>query len=47
MGYINLLMDENKCKIDPTNSMKFIIVASLIGAIELSKSFFLLTSANF
>jgi hypothetical protein len=22
MGYINLLMDENKCKINPTNRMK-------------------------
>jgi len=28
MGHINLLMDENKCKINPTNMMKFLIVAS-------------------
>jgi len=28
MGHINLLMDENKCKINPTNRMKFLIVAS-------------------
>jgi len=28
MGHINLLMDENKCKIDATNRMKFLIVAS-------------------
>jgi hypothetical protein len=28
MGHINLLMDENKCKIDPTNRMKVLIVAS-------------------
>jgi hypothetical protein len=28
MGHINLLMDENKCKIDPTNRMKFLIVTS-------------------
>jgi hypothetical protein len=28
MGHINLLMDENKCKIDVTNRMKFLIVAS-------------------
>jgi len=28
MGHINLLMDENKYKIDPTNKMKFLIVAS-------------------
>jgi hypothetical protein len=26
MGHINLLMDENKCKIDATNRMKFIVV---------------------
>jgi hypothetical protein len=30
MGYINLLMDENKCKIEATNRMKFLIVASLL-----------------
>jgi len=28
MGYINLLMDENKCKIEAINRMKFLIVAS-------------------
>jgi len=28
MGHINLLMDENECKIDPTNGMKILIVAS-------------------
>jgi len=28
MGHINLLMDENECKIDPTNRMKILIVAS-------------------
>jgi hypothetical protein len=28
MGHINLLMDENECKIDPTNMMKFLIAAS-------------------
>jgi hypothetical protein len=28
MGHMNLLMDENKCKIDVTNRMKFLIVAS-------------------
>jgi hypothetical protein len=28
MRHIKLLMDENKCKIDPTNKMKFLIVAS-------------------
>jgi len=28
MGHINLLMDENKYKIDVTNRMKFLIVAS-------------------
>jgi hypothetical protein len=28
MGHINILMDENKCQIDPTNKMKFLIVAS-------------------
>jgi len=27
MGHINVLMDENKCKIDVTNGMKFVIVA--------------------
>jgi hypothetical protein len=27
-GGRNLLMDENKCKINPTNRMKFLIVAS-------------------
>ncbi len=34
MGHINLLMDENKCKIDPANRMKFsnscIIVVRMI-----------------
>jgi hypothetical protein len=28
MGHINLLMVENKCKIDPTNRMEFLIIAS-------------------
>jgi len=28
MGDINLLMDENECKIDPINRMKILIVAS-------------------
>jgi len=28
MGHINLLMDENECKIDPINRMKILIVAS-------------------
>jgi len=28
MGHINLLMDENKPEIHPTNRMKFPIVAS-------------------
>jgi hypothetical protein len=28
MGPINLLIDENKYKIDPTNKMKFFIVTS-------------------
>jgi len=28
MGHINLLMDENKCKIDATNRMKILKVAS-------------------
>jgi len=28
MGHINLLMDENKCKIDVTHRRKFVIVAS-------------------
>jgi len=27
-GHINVLMDENKCKIDATNKMKFLIVES-------------------
>jgi hypothetical protein len=28
MGHINLLMDENECKIDPINRMKILIVVS-------------------
>jgi len=28
MGHINLLMDENECRINPTNRMKILIVAS-------------------
>jgi hypothetical protein len=28
IGCINQLMDENKCKINPTNKMVFLIVAS-------------------
>jgi len=31
MGHINLLMDENKCIINPTNRMKCLIVASYLG----------------
>jgi len=28
MGHINLLMDENKCKIDAIDRMKFLMLAS-------------------
>ncbi len=39
MGHINLLMDENKCKIDPTNRMKLsyscIIVVGMTKIVEI------------
>jgi hypothetical protein len=39
MGHINFLMDENKCKIDRTNRMKFsnsyIIVVRMTKIIEI------------
>jgi hypothetical protein len=35
MGHINLLMDENKCKVDPTNRMKILIVARMTKIVEI------------
>jgi hypothetical protein len=39
MGHINILMDENKCKIDSTNRMKFsnscIIVVKMTKIVEI------------
>jgi hypothetical protein len=35
MGHIKLLMDENKCKIDPTNRMKFPIVVRMTKIVEI------------
>jgi hypothetical protein len=30
MGHMNLLMDENKCKIDGISRMNFVVVASYL-----------------
>jgi hypothetical protein len=35
MEHINLLMDENKCKIDPTNRMKILIVVRMTKIVEI------------